>query len=326
MTDYHAFDISHAMGMLSPQTQKLYRRFIRRFVGYLCQVDADSVDVHALDLERIAAGATYSAVATWLGLLKTKNPLWGASSFQTARQAVNWLVRLLAALELVDPLLPMRLRDIPLPRAERGQNPGTWLSQDEVMQLLAFVQCKLHTNASMRSRDLVIIGLMVLCGLRRGEVSSVVWSDVFTEHGLTFLRVHGKGNKLRIVKLSDLLVTWIDEWRALSPQTEPHGPMFFDLNHQPKNALYKPLGAEYITQMVNNAAVRANLPPLSPHDLRRSFSRTAYENGAPFELIRQTLGHAHVQMTEHYVNNRVQLDRTATDILAEWLEEGDDDA
>jgi len=164
---------------------------------------------------------------------------------------------------------------------------------------------------------------MALVGLRCSEVASISWSDVFTEHGSTLLRVHGKGDKLRIVKIPEILVDWLEKWHQVSPRHESDAPMLVDIwdRRERKN---RSLESSALLAVVGKASVLAGLPHLSPHDLRRTFSRLAYEGGASFELVRQTLGHAHIQMTEHYVNSKPQLDRTATDVLTEWLEKDDD--
>jgi integrase/recombinase XerC len=75
---------------------------------------------------------------------------------------------------------------------------------------------------------------------------------------------------------------------------------------------------------VQQAAKAAGLPPISPHDLRRSFARGAYEAGVPFELIRQALGHSNIATTERYVNSVLELDHAATDIWANVLDEGEE--
>jgi integrase len=69
----------------------------------------------------------------------------------------------------------------------------------------------------------------------------------------------------------------------------------------------------------------AGLPPVSPHDLRRSFARGAYEAGVSFELIRQALGHSNIATTERYVNSVLELDNAATDIWSGTLGSDDDE-
>src|SRR5258708_5991220 len=76
--------------------------------------------------------------------------------------------------------------------------------------------------------------------------------------------------------------------------------------------------------MLSDRAISANLkritkapalPHVSPHDLRRSFARGAYEAGASMELIRQTLGHSNTATTEHYIATKLELDWSASDVV-----------
>src|SRR5205807_10350949 len=78
-----------------------------------------------------------------------------------------------------------------------------------------------------------------------------------------------------------------------------------------------------IWMVVQQAAKAAGLPKISPHDLRRSFARGAYEAGVSVELIRQSLGHSNIATTERYVNSVLELDRAATDIWANILDDED---
>jgi len=323
MDNYNRCDIVKMMGDLSSQSGDLYALWIKRFIAYVGGIDTVSVDIHAVDLIKLAESVNYAKVTKWLGSVKTQTPSRGRSSFQSARNAVNWLARLLVSLDLLDPSLPALLSTLPLPRSENGQHPGTWLTHDQLNTLITAVQTTAEWKHPRRTRNLVIIGLMALVGLRCSEVASISWSDVFTEHGSTLLRVHGKGDKLRIVKIPEILVDWLEKWHQVSPRHESDAPMLVDIwdRRERKN---RSLESSALLAVVGKASVLAGLPHLSPHDLRRTFSRLAYEGGASFELVRQTLGHAHIQMTEHYVNSKPQLDRTATDVLTEWLEKDDD--
>ena len=69
------------------------------------------------------------------------------------------------------------------------------------------------------------------------------------------------------------------------------------------------------------AARAAGIKHISPHVLRRTFARGAFEAGSSFELIRQTLGHEYILTTERYVGAALELDRAATDVVADGLEE-----
>ncbi len=66
---------------------------------------------------------------------------------------------------------------------------------------------------------------------------------------------------------------------------------------------------------------RAQLAPrygaqqLSPHDLRRTCARNAYDNGANLLLVQAALGHTDPKTTAHYIGTFDQDDHTAIDYV-----------
>ncbi|HLY26852.1 MAG TPA: site-specific integrase, partial [Aggregatilineales bacterium] len=163
------------------------------------------------------------------------------------------------------------------------------------------------------------------CGLRRDEIATATWGDLGRQGGNLILRVHGKGEKLRTVKLPDMVLQAIERWKPHHPNPAPDRPIF--------TRIYKGgrVSSEAITDkaiwlFVIKAAQAAGLPRITPHDLRRSFARGAYEAGVSFELIRQSLGHSNIATTERYVNSVLELDRAATDIWAGTLSDEEDKA
>jgi integrase len=63
------------------------------------------------------------------------------------------------------------------------------------------------------------------------------------------------------------------------------------------------LNTSSVNRLVAEYGAKAQLAPatgpnrLSPHDLRRTFARNAYDNGAPLPAIQRALGHADVSTT-----------------------------
>ena len=65
------------------------------------------------------------------------------------------------------------------------------------------------------SRDLAIVGLMLLQGLRSKEVLTLNCEDVFLSE--SEMRVRGKGNKIRVLPLASDTVQLLDHYLG-SPQ------------------------------------------------------------------------------------------------------------
>jgi integrase len=310
-------DITVAMAGLSVHTQRAYKRWIKRYLADVNQRPLANIDVRRLDVAVAVASLTTAPFKAWLGVLKSRR--LGKQSIMQAKAAVVWLGQFLADLGSIDYAVPSGLSRVKAPRAESGQRAGTWLTQDEIRALVLAQRRALHLPAEMRTRNTAIIVLMVTCGLRRDEVATTRWSDLGRQGRNAVLRVHGKGEKLRVVKLPDMALQALDEWREQHPNPKGDTAIFTRVWRGGK-VTTQSITDRAVWMIVQQAARRAGLSKVSPHDLRRSFARGAYEAGVSFELIRQTLGHSNIATTERYVNSVLELDHAATDIWANLLD------
>lgn len=319
-------NINVAMAGLSTHTRRAYRRWITRYLKDINQLDSAAIDLNNLNISLVTHSMGTAQLKVWLGRLKEK--ALGKQSITQAKAAIVWIAGFMADIERLDYSVAKGLSKVKTPRAEVGQRSGTWLTQDEIKQLLRALRQTESNNPPLLARNTAIIILMVTCGLRRDEISTAKWSDLGRQGGNRILRVHGKGEKLRVVKLPAMVEVALDIWRDYHPSPEGDRAIFSRVWRKRKDATggtvtTDPITDRAIWMIVQNAAKSAGLQRVSPHDLRRSFARGAYEAGVSFELIRQSLGHSNIATTERYVNSVLELDRAATDIWANSLDEDD---
>lgn len=200
--------------------------------------------------------------------------------------------------------------------ADKDAKLHTWLSANEVKRLVAAIvppayrsddtaERRKEINAPKCKRDRLVIGRMVGAGLRRNEVVTVDCADVgkLTESRRA-ITVHGKGDKSRIVPISDRLADIINEWCAeigggrLARSVTQRGDIGDSLSTV---AVYK---------IVKRYGAAIGRPELEPHDLRRTFANIARQNDVSIEQISKLLGHANIETTMRYLN--VQIDATVT--------------
>ena len=311
-------NVNVAMAGLSTHTRRAYRRWIRRYLSEYNQIDKRDIDFNALNTNLVANSVGTAALKAWLGRLKSEK--LGKQSITQAKASIVWISHFMADLGRLEYAIPAGLSKVKAPRAETGQRSGTWLTKDEIMQLLRALHRTESRNAPLLARNTAIIVLMVTCGLRRDEIATASWSDLGRQGGNAVLRVHGKGEKLRIVKLPEMALQAIEGWRPHHPAPEGNRAIFTRIWKNGR-VITDGITDRAIWLIVQQAAKAAGLPRVSPHDLRRSFARGAYEAGVSFELIRQALGHSNIATTERYVNSVLELDRAATDIWANVLDE-----
>lgn len=131
-------------------------------------------------------------------------------------------------------------------------------------------------------REMLILRLAALHGLRRAEVAQGHRDDLFEDLGGWSLVVHGKGRKERTVPLGDALAS---ELRAL-----PYG-FFFPGR---RNGHLSP---EYVGKLIT----RLMPDTWTMHTLRHKFATAAYAVEKDLFVVQDLLGHASPATTRAYV-------------------------
>jgi len=178
------------------------------------------------------------------------------------------------------------------------------LSPSEVTALLDAARRTGRTDAD-RLRNICLMELLYATGLRVTELVSLPVNAVRGDPRM--IMVNGKGNKDRMVPLSDpartALAAWLAEWdRQASKLRAARKP-------EPK-ALFPSRGkAGHLSRvgfflLLKDMAITAGLDParVSPHVLRHAFATHMLEGGADLRAIQTLLGHADIGTTEIYTH------------------------
>lgn len=137
-----------------------------------------------------------------------------------------------------------------------------------------------------------LIELLYGSGLRATELVSLPRMAVHPDR--PFLILKGKGERERLVPISDRARAAVAAWRAHVP---------------PDKAWLFPSGKAHLTrirlyQLVKALAAVAGIPPdrVSPHVLRHAFATHLLEGGADLRALQAMLGHADIATTEIYTH------------------------
>ncbi|MGV0755465.1 site-specific tyrosine recombinase XerD [Empedobacter brevis] len=148
-------------------------------------------------------------------------------------------------------------------------------------------------------RNRAIIETLYGCGLRVSELINLKISDLFFDDG--FVRVIGKGNKQRLVPISDYTIKYINLYKE---SIRIHLPIqagyedFLFLNRRGKN-----LTRVMIFTIVKELSIIAGVKKtISPHTFRHSFATHLLKNGADLRAIQLMLGHESITTTEIYTH------------------------
>lgn len=173
------------------------------------------------------------------------------------------------------------------------------LNQDQTQELL-----DQPDEGRSPLRDRALLELMYAAGVRASEVVGVNVRDLDLSD--QSLRVHGKGNKERIVLFGSTCASAIRDYLAGERTAPKQGDALFT-NDQ---------GARLTTRTVQNVvkrwAKRVGLPPTtSPHTLRHSFATHMLDGGADLKSVQQLLGHESLATTQIYTHVSVERLREA---------------
>ena len=141
-------------------------------------------------------------------------------------------------------------------------------------------------------RMLLLLELLYGSGLRASELVSLPRRAI--AGGREFLIIRGKGDKERLVPLSERARDAIERWLPLlaegSPWLFPSGR-----SHLSRVRLF---------QMLRELAARSGIDPaaISPHVLRHAFATHLLEGGADLRALQLMLGHADIATTEIYTH------------------------
>ena len=164
--------------------------------------------------------------------------------------------------------------------------PNT-LSPEDVMQLLSF-----RPKTISEIRDICIIELVYACGLRVSEAANINIDDF--EEGFQFLRVLGKGSKIRLVPVGSFAIKAIELWLEKRANIETdENALFINLRGNR-------ISSRSIQNSIKKISITQGLPPVNPHMLRHSFATHLLESSGDLRSIQELLGHASLSTTQIY--------------------------
>src|SRR6266571_8806880 len=146
------------------------------------------------------------------------------------------------------------------------------------------------------SRDLAIVGVMLLQGLRSAEVLALNRDDVLLSEGQ--LRVRGKGNKLRLLPLAPETTQLLDHYLRLERPNPCSAALFVVLKGSARGTRMTPAGLRSLFRYHRQTT---SLQLANPHRFRHTFASDMIRAGMSLPALMQLMGHADIQTTLRYV-------------------------
>src|SRR5213596_2262547 len=146
------------------------------------------------------------------------------------------------------------------------------------------------------SRDLAIVGLMLLQGLRSQEVLDLNRDDLLLPE--TQVRVRGKGNKTRFLPLAPEAAQLLDHYLRLERPTTSTNALFVSLKGPVRGAWMTPAG---LRSLFRHHRQTTGVKIANPHRFRHTFASDMVRAGVSLPALMQLMGHADIQTMLHYV-------------------------
>jgi len=147
-------------------------------------------------------------------------------------------------------------------------------------------------------RDLAILEMFYASGLRLSELCKARLEMMDFDDG--FLRVTGKGNKTRLVRVGTKAIEALQDYlknarpALVSKRSSSH--IFLSVRGTA-------LSPDRVRQIVKERAALAGIEQnVYPHLLRHSFATHLLEGGADLRVIQELLGHADISTTQTYTH------------------------
>lgn len=275
-----------AQGDASPETIRTYWSLIKGFLTWCAQIDVGPGEITEEDVKNYRAHLIErelcrSTIAGHLNAVRAFYRMAQARGYRPDNPAQS----IQAPRDRTEPMAKVK-----------------WLPLDMIRKLFASPD----TSTSKGKRDLAIITLMGMHGLRVVEIQRLHLDDLDLEGEQ--ITVTGKGQKIRQVPMVPETIAVLREWLTARHDlaADDETAVFIGLQSGGNGNLGRSLSRRGIAKMVNlqleavGARGNGNGRQASCHSLRHSFATLSLASGADLYAISRVLGHTSITTTQIY--------------------------
>ena len=272
---------------LSVLTVRNYRHYLTRFLSWM---EENSVPLYPSNIDLELTGRFRLFLANY----QDKN----GSLLKKATQTYHVI-----ALRSFLRYLGTR-RDLPVLNPDKIDLPKT---ESRVIEFLNAEQLTRLLNSPEISneiglRDKVILELFFSTGLRVSELTKLNRDQINLE--TQEFSVKGKGNKIRLVFISDIASEWLKRYMAV--RKDDYRPLFIRYSRdrsELRQGEKMRLTPRSVERIVKKYSKKAGLPfDAHPHTLRHSFATDLLIQGADLRSVQEMLGHESIRTTQVYTH------------------------
>jgi len=297
------FDIYIPQDGDSGKTVKAYRDSLTVFRRYVLEEKGLSVSKFTF------TECTFDFVLEYRNWL-LDNQHKAKSTVNNRIAAIKSYLRYAAAKDIMVQQIQLNVAEVPFLREPKKIRPIIE-DKDSLKALL-----NSPPNTKLGCRDVMILSVLFDTMIRASELISLDIKDIHVNSGEPYLFIHGKGNKERIVSLSNetipLIKSYMEEFHQ---ECEDYShPFIYTVQHETVHRMSE-RNLERIVKKYADIVreTHPNIPPSCyPHMFRRTRGTGLYRDGVAIEAIAIAMGHANIQTTkDHYAFSSLEQKREA---------------
>ena len=177
-----------------------------------------------------------------------------------------------------------------LPAIAKTKKLPVVLSKQEVWQMLTTAKLLKHK---------ILIGLIYGCGLRCMEVRNIQLKHLDFDRKQLHV-VQGKGNKDRLLPLSDHIIRGIKKFILIENPTQFLFTGIADQADNDVDSRYSQRGVQWVVKKIAKQA--GILKEVHTHTLRHSYATHLLEDGLNIVSLQNLLGHKNIETTMEYLH------------------------
>ncbi len=258
----------------SPRTIAAYRHDLYKFVEFLDTLN--QTDITAITKDSVR------------GFLAQRAKTNGAVTRARKLSSIKSFFKYLGREEIIE---ANPVSDIEAPKLPEKE--PSYLTESEYQNLIATVRFK--ATPYYLSRDLAIVILLLGTGIRLSELVGLTLDRINLENADRSIKVQGKGNKERIIPLTNEVVSTLKQYLKQRPEV--------DSNHLFISRLGDELHARSVYGLIKKYLKAANIKKkVAVHSLRHTFAASLLRSKANLVVIQELLGHKKLETTRRYLH------------------------
>ena len=187
--------------------------------------------------------------------------------------------------------------------AVRGTRSGNWLTMEQAQRLMN--EPDISTRSGLRDRAL--LSILLGCGLRRSEAVTLTVEHFQQRNNAWVLaNILGKRNKIQTVVIPTWTKKAVDAY--LTELAISTGFLFRPMRKNGNVINEGHVTPREVARIVKKHAAAVGFPDIAPHDLRRTYAKLSYQNGARLDQIQINLGHESLTTTQKYLGIDLDLE------------------